>query len=245
MKKGMFMEKKLYKYCSTCNKTIENLEKNQLYFNYAKFLNDPYEGAFDFKIRTQDLAYELLKYLYQHKYGELTGNGENLNLLLDHTRFSMMTQFLQDMRLTCFSSSNNSLLMWGNYADKHKGICIEYQTRDPIFFSLNKVEYTNEIPKLVINTLTDLKQECLTQQFIKIFSTKEIHWNYEKEYRLFDTTGTGIYKLLPRSISSIYLGLFCSVKDEERIRKVLINEKPRYYRAKLNPTKYKMEFNEV
>jgi hypothetical protein len=239
------MLKKLYKYCAVNDYTIENLERNQLYFNYAKNLNDPYEGAFDFEIKTQTLTYELLKVFYEHRYEELIESGESLNILLDHTRFSMMTQFLHEMRLTCFSSSNNSLLMWGHYANRHHGICIEYGTNDPIFFAVDKVRYTNEIPKFKINTLKDIKHENLTQQFINSMSTKEIHWNYEDEFRLFDITGTGIYKLMPGSISSIYMGLFCSMEDEKRIRKALFNQSVRYYRTKLNTTKYKVEFYEV
>lgn len=239
------MVNKLYKYCSVNDNTIENLERNQLYFNYGKHLNDPYEGAFDFKIKKQTLTHELLKVFYEHRYEELIGSGKSLNILLDHTRFTMMTEFLHEMRLTCFSSCNNSLLMWGHYANSHHGICIEYQTKDPIFLSVEKVRYINEIPKLQINTVTDLNHESLTQQFIKIISTKEIHWNYENEFRLFDITGTGFYRLMPKSISSIYMGLFCSREDEKKIREALLNENIRYYRAKLNTTKYKIEFYEV
>jgi hypothetical protein len=239
------MVKKLYKYSSVNEYTIQNFERNQLYFNYAKLLNDPYEGAFDFQIRTQSLTFELLRVFYEHRYEELIESGESLDVLLDHTRFYMMTQFLHEMRLTCFSSLNNSLLMWGHYADRHHGICIEYETKDPIFIAADKVRYTNEIPKLKINEINDLKHENLTKQFINNMSTKEIHWNYENEYRLFDITGTGIYKLLPGSISAIYMGLFCSIEDEKKIRKALINQKIRYYRTKLNTKKYKVEFYEV
>jgi hypothetical protein len=239
------MVKKLYKYSSVNDNTIENLERNQLYFNYAKFLNDPYEGAFDFQIRTKSLAYELLKVFYEHRYEVLIESGESLNILLDHTRFSMMTQFLHKMRLTCFSSSNNSLLMWGHYANSHHGICIEYDTKDPIFIAADRVRYTNEIPKLKINATSDLNHESLTFQFINNMSTKEIHWNYEKEYRLFDITGTGVYKLMTGSISAVYMGLFCSIEEEKRIREALLNQNVRYYRTKLNTTKYKIDFYEV
>lgn len=203
------MIKKLFKYCPVNDYTIENLERNQLYFNYAKYLNDPYEGAFDFEIETLDLAHELLKVFYEYRYDELIKSGESLNVLLDNTRFYMMTQFLREMRLTCFSSSNDSLLMWGHYAKCHHGICIEYKTRDPIFIAVDKVRYTDELPKLKINGVNDLKHENLTQQFIKNMTTKEVHWSYENEFRLFDITGRGIYKLMPESISSIYMGLFC------------------------------------
>lgn len=132
--------------------------------------------------------------------------------------------------------------MWGHYANSHKGICIEYKTSDPIFSLIEKVSYKSEIPKLEINSLGDLNREELTKQFIKIFSTKEANWKYENEFRLFDITGTGIYKLIPNSISSIYMGLFCSGEDEEKIRKALLNQKIRYYRTKLNAAEYKIEF---
>jgi len=135
--------------------------------------------------------------------------------------------------------------MWGHYANRHHGICIEYNTKDPIFVAVEKVKYTNVLPKLKINTLSDLKHESLTQQFIKNICTKEIRWNYENEYRLFDITRSGIYKLLPGSVNSIYMGLFCSLEDEGKIRKALSYQSVRYYRIELNTIKYKIEFYEV
>jgi len=52
------------------------------------------------------------------------------------------------LRIACFSECNDSILMWSHYADHHKGICIEYETRllslpDAIGF-LHPVNYDPE-----------------------------------------------------------------------------------------------------
>ena len=36
------------------------------------------------------------------------------------------TRYKSQLKVSCFSESNNSLLMWGHYADKHQGFCVEY-----------------------------------------------------------------------------------------------------------------------
>jgi hypothetical protein len=53
------------------------------------------------------------------------------------------------LRIACFSERNDSILMWSHYADHHKGICVEYETRllslpDAIGF-LHPVNYHPEL----------------------------------------------------------------------------------------------------
>ena len=40
--------------------------------------------------------------------------------------------------LTCFSAKNDDSSMWGNYADCHRGVCIEYETDQNNVFSTEK-----------------------------------------------------------------------------------------------------------
>lgn len=238
------MKKKIFKYCTLNEYTLENIKENQLYFNLAKYLNDPFEGAFDFEINSNQV-YNFLRFFYQHKYTELMSSNEKLITIIEHTRRTIITQFLNEMRLSCFSSKNDSLLMWGHYADKHNGICIAYNTHDPIFSSMEQVTYTDRMPKIKIENEEDYLEKNLIKQFIKAISNKHKGWEYEDEYRIFDITGTGKFKLINNSIESVYFGLFCSSKNEKKIRNLLIKQNVNYFRMRINTKEYKLGFYKV
>ena len=38
--------------------------------------------------------------------------------------------------VSCFSERNDSILMWGHYADKHKGVCIGYKKPEQYFYDI-------------------------------------------------------------------------------------------------------------
>lgn len=84
----------------------------------------------------------------------------------------------------CLSENNNSILMWGLYAESHKGFVIEYDS-ESIFFNqkvgpndslkgLAKVVYEKE--RLAMNL-----SEVTEKEF---FLTKSDHWEYEAEWRM-------------------------------------------------------------
>jgi hypothetical protein len=76
--------------------------------------------------------------------------------------------------LLCFSRNWTNPLLWGHYADKHKGVCLGFDVPDD---NLKEVEYVSErfpIPAVI----DDLFMK-------KLLSTKFEHWQYEEEYRTF------------------------------------------------------------
>jgi hypothetical protein len=75
----------------------------------------------------------------------------------------------------CLSSDPLSIRMWSHYSNHHKGICLEFATKDTIFRGAMKVKYRKEYPPL------KLSDESLRNQFLLI---KSDVWCYEKEYRL-------------------------------------------------------------
>lgn len=238
------MRKHFFKYCSLDEYTLQNIEKNQLYFNLAQNLNDPFEVFFDFKIDNDNTYKRLIETMYDEKAHRVITNGKDKDTVLDHSRSNIMTQFLKGMRLTCFSSVNDSILMWGHYGKSHTGICIEYADKDPIFTIAQKVEYSEKTPILELNSEADADAEVITRKLISIFSTKHKAWEYEKEYRIFGLDDTCIHKLKPGTISAIYFGLFCSNDNAKKVREILGNG-VRYYHASLNPKIYRIDFEEM
>ena len=86
---------------------------------------------------------------------------------------------LNNCKVCCFSENNDILLMWSHYANKHQGVCIEFdleKLEDNSFLdslkavNINKVIY-GDIPKNINNLPVSL-----------FYKTKD--WEYEKEYRI-------------------------------------------------------------
>lgn len=123
--------KKVYKYCPVNKYTLENLTKNQIYFNNAKKLNDMFE-----------------------LYPPIDYNKINITKPLSFPPLILR----EVIHIACFSEINKSASMWAHYANLGKGICIEYITTEgtPLF----KVHYLKERPKIISNDKPDLITLC-------------------------------------------------------------------------------------
>ena len=76
----------------------------------------------------------------------------------------------------CFSDNYSNPVMWGNYADKHKGCCLSIDVKKE---KLVKIAYVRNL--LTFKCNRDLtEKDCL-----RILSRKYIRWSYEREYRMF------------------------------------------------------------
>ena len=76
--------------------------------------------------------------------------------------------------LLCFSRTWTNPLLWGHYADKHKGVCLGFDVPD---CHLDEVDYVRErLPA----------PEVIDEPFMKkLLLTKFEHWLYEEEYRAY------------------------------------------------------------
>lgn len=80
------------------------------------------------------------------------------------------------MGMVCFSSSYQSPLMWGHYADKHAGICLGFDVLDDWFF---EVKYIKDLLKF------DRSFKLNEEDARKLLSSKHEAWSYENECRVF------------------------------------------------------------
>ncbi len=81
--------------------------------------------------------------------------------------------------IVCFSKVRDDILMWSHYADKHKGLCLEFDgSSNCIFFGeAQPVEYEDYTP-------IPLREDS-NRQVTRAILTKSKHWSYEREYRIF------------------------------------------------------------
>ncbi len=80
--------------------------------------------------------------------------------------------------IACFSQVRDDILMWAHYADKHKGLCLEFDgsANCNFFGEAQPVKYEDFTPVPL--------GEDSTNAMERIILTKSKHWSYEREYRI-------------------------------------------------------------
>lgn len=113
-------------------------------------------------------------------YGGNLGNPENQGI------FGVLRNFV---RVSCFTTNPNSVVMWSHYASQHTGICIEFNESSirssPKFLGLvHPVRYAKQLFDLtqVFSPLTPDKDNAFFPIIAACHKSEE--WSYEKEWRL-------------------------------------------------------------
>ncbi|MEV4934134.1 DUF2971 domain-containing protein [Sphingobium sp. LSP13-1-1.1] len=113
-------------------------------------------------------------------------------------------------------------LMWSHYADQHKGICIEYSTKNHNFPNLGKVNY-NSRRSISANDLYRWKvrgdKAAAKRVYNTYFFSKAPEWGYEEEWRdIADKAGVHHREF---EITAIYFGIRTDPVWESAIVKML------------------------
>jgi hypothetical protein len=106
---------------------------------------------------------------------------KNPNILAQKVReFSgaMCSAIDSRYRVYCLSSRCDSELMWSHYADKHRGVCLEFEVLNDLFFTALQVQYAEVYPRFSMTSFSGDEQQ------IAPLITKSNSWGYEKEFRL-------------------------------------------------------------
>jgi hypothetical protein len=129
-----------------------------LWLSNAYYLNDPFDCAFLVNCCAEGIRSN------EDAIKQMRQDTESKNL--------QSTVFI-----ACFSERPDSILMWGHYANDHRGICVGYPLKEliekfncfPVLYEENLIQHTNE--KTIL-------RETLT---------KYIEWQYEREWRIIET----------------------------------------------------------
>lgn len=120
--------------------------------------------------------------------------------------------------IICMSTSWQEPLLWGHYADKHKGICLQFRCASDEW---EQIIYRIERPTL--KTFGKASVADLSKKDLRLLSKMKFHeWEYEKEYRKFvplenPDLVTGLYFhnfSLRMKLKRVILGSKCDVPVE-------------------------------
>lgn len=162
---------------------------------------------------------------------------------------------LDSIKVACLTTDNKNTVMWGHYADKHRGICIEYDI-SPLLdknendflildkntndFLIRKINYDRTA---MINENIELYDLNL---LMDLFSIKSKEWEYENEYRIlyYDNERRKNGLVRPLTIKSICFGTETPESDKELICDIVENVEL-LYEAKFDDKElFKMNINE-
>lgn len=141
------------------------------------------------------------------------------------------------------SSNRDNALMWSHYADSHKGICLEFDTRIPNspFAMSQPVNYKIKFDDYCFDANFNA-----AQVYESVSLTKSKHWKYEKEWRVIGNA-SGACKFPPESLTGVIAGCNIPPADYDWLVNLLTQRKEptKLYRAIQNKDSFSLRIIEV
>jgi len=195
-------------------------------------------------------AEEVPKRFLKHQNHEYwSGKAKKLKLELLET-------FSKRFRLLSCSHRDDSILMWSHYADKHRGIVLEFEVDElisglPLSTYAYEVRYRTSPP-----TMSALHDDLASfdAALNHVLSTKALEWSYEEEVRIKLLAPSHLAShephdkpFTPSSIKRVIVGLNLSAKSNEYRTVDQLADHPDYkhalfQRADLDLNNYKLGF---
>jgi hypothetical protein len=210
----------IYKFAKINEFLFQLLTNNELWFSNPQDFNDPYDCNLGFTTRTY--TEEEIRKFWNEVDGDVSKETREQRIrqwlsdqsLIEKFFFKPTRDLIQKKALTCFTTRNDSILMWSHYADSHRGICIGYSSELMVktFYQHEWVTYAKEIPPVNImipsefaSTIMCIKSDC---------------WEYEDEIRFFQK-GKGFYIFPKAAIKKVIFGLNASVKQIQSVMNLI------------------------
>lgn len=191
----------------------KELQENSLKCNQMSKLNDAYEGVIPMKYydkehkknfeeyrgELKDLLERSIKFM--DEFDLCSGvSPKQLMDSLDEIKTIGQVDFIYKLiyrnvvdkvlesrdlaRVCCFSTDNESELMWSHYADGMKGICVGYDFDDEVI--LSPVAYDDELKYFdideVVSIMTNpnVHEDSFFHDVYRVRISKSKNWSYEK-----------------------------------------------------------------
>jgi Protein of unknown function (DUF2971) len=181
---------------------LENLEKKRLKISFLDDLNDPFE---------------LLAF-------------ESIESDVNRVQINTSATLAKDKGVLCFSRSWDNPVLWSHYGDKHKGIALGFEIRDPPDGPPLWLE-VSYVSKRLKCSPAELKNWNV-EEARKLLTTKFEHWSYEDEVRIFasieekNEQGLCFYSFCESlKLVEVVLGVRCK-KSVSDIHKMIGNDSP-------------------
>jgi hypothetical protein len=185
---------KLFRYQPINHKTLSSLVKEKNWVSDPLNFNDPFEFRFT-------------EINHANKQNELTYLEEENRIVMQQYK-----EIVSNYGVVCYSSVEPNILLYSHYADKHRGMCLEFEVNYNKNANIKAVEYCTEFKRITFSSENDKQKEELEM----ILTTKSKVWQCEKEYRqIFDFKKD--YADYPGKLTRIIFGCQAKCDDIELV----------------------------
>lgn len=188
---------------------------------------------------------EFRRHMSTHGEEEARSLVSNIPQVVGGVRERVVEHASKRFGILCLSRRRDSILMWGHYSDKHRGIVIGFDGSNDMFqakaksshsgesdspaitMGLHPVDYVND--RVVYDTSWMPTSEQMTHFDQQVFFSKSKDWIYEEELRqcftldslvprLLDDKSQGYFlPVVPAAVVSVSLGAKCNNDTAERV----------------------------
>jgi hypothetical protein len=171
------------------------------------------------------------------------------------------SQLVPETRILCVSEDNSITSMWNHYADRYRGVVLEFPCVDELDSPLllaRAVTYQATPPSLpsklaFARSIIGQEELDLREFFSDYQYVKSIDWSYEREWRVVSYARPGEsglfadYSFHPRELGGIYLGPEIADQDAADILSLIKHEigHVSVHRAKLMPGAARFTFDRI
>lgn len=224
---------------------LENLSRNQLYFNDPCNYNDPFDSKIygysectekqwikDCRSYHPEISVEQAKEALKYNIEEGKLHRKGKMIVADSFHTNSMGPLT-----SCFSLDPDNILMWSHYANYHKGICLRFKAKHrpetPGFRHTTKYRLTidsEEAPLFRVNynitkpsriDVFKVSRTLDVNSFFDFLLTKSPCWIYEKEYRIISQNNKNIKNFEKSELEGIIFGLRVKYCDANMVYKTI------------------------
>lgn len=203
------------------------------------------EKHIDWAVRICEAVGKMTKEDIEQMRKKLQDDSALLEQMLREHILEMQQAVADRYRVYCMCPDPTNVLMWAHYANKHQGICLEFNVQNDAICGALEVQYYSEFP------MTRQYSDDLAENLLPLLAKSDV-WKYEKEYRLItqeadiatphDTlqSTNGHLKLPDGALRSIIVG--CQSRYDA-VRKLVYKHKPdiQILRARRVQNRYRLE----
>ena len=224
----------------TSNDKIDNIKIKNFLLSSPKILKnliafvsnvDDKKHILDVVVKDEDMLQKTVEIAEQMNLPIEKSKIEEFYNRIDVTVDNLHIKIGETFGVSCFTQSPFNMLMWSHYANKHTGICVEYdfgklfsgeQTEllFPVNYSKNRpLLHIEKILKYEDNNLSmnENNVNVLFPDMMKCLITKSDVWQYENEWRL-------IKSIKKESDRKIHLPLISKIYTGTNISKENLND---------------------
>lgn len=174
-----------------------------------------------------------------------------------HNRGRWWESFQRDFRVSAFSETFESIIMWSHYANHHKGVCLKFAASSSIAQRAMKVDYKDDLPRSIASVddwcdlllgLGELDWNHLIEDYLL---RKNPEWSYELEWRILvprskpDDLHTYI-PFDPMELNAIIFGVRISEIDRFAIKSLCAGKSSnfRFRQARRSKSSFRLDFSD-